>query len=409
MACLGGSGLLTNFRENYTSMEYHTLGEADLERWRALEAYAFSTNPSREGLSAEKLARLRGLFVDGEQVAQLELIPLELETGRGRIAAGGIGSVASAPESRRRGHVAALMRHSCDELRERGAPLAVLYPFKRSFYGRYGWATFMERRFYAGPPERFASFRPAAGGFRAAGPGQTADFDVVYRGALPGRFGPTVRDAAWWREILTGWDGTPHSAYIWYDEGGHPRSYLIYRIKDTPHGRRLEAHDIVARDPTARAQLFAFFAGHQDQVAQVRFVAPADAPVNLLMPDALECAVEPHFMLRLVDVAAALEGYGFPKELTGRLRIGVGDDWIAEHNAVFELELAGGRAEVRRQPADSPADISCDVRVLTQIYSRYLRPRTAAAFGMLAAAGREGLALAERAFAGPAPYNTDFF
>ncbi|NNJ09660.1 GNAT family N-acetyltransferase [Chloroflexales bacterium ZM16-3] len=391
-------------------MEYRALEESDLDRWRELEGYAFSTNPSREALSPEKLGRLRGLFVDGTQAAQLELIPLLLETGRGQIAAAGIGSVASAPESRRRGHVAALMRHSCDELRERGVPLAVLHPFKRAFYGRYGWATFMERRVYAGPPASFASFRPAAGGFHAAGPAQIADFDAIYRSALRGRFGPTVRDEGWWRDqVLTDWGGKPYSAYIWRDEGGNPRSYIIYRIKDAPGGRRLECQDIVARDPTARAQLFAFFAGHADQVAQVQFKTPADAPVNLLMPDPLDCTVEPHFMLRLVDVAAALAGYGFPKDIAGRLRIGVGDDWITEHNAVFELDLAGGRAEVRRLPADSAADISCDVRVLAQIYSRYLRPRTAAAFGMLAAASRESLDLAERAFAGLAPFSADFF
>ncbi|MEI7768359.1 MAG: GNAT family N-acetyltransferase [Chloroflexales bacterium] len=390
-------------------MKYRVLGAPDLDRWLDLEGYAFASNPDRSGLSAEKLARLRGLWVDGAQVAQLELIPLRLETGRGAIAAAGIGSVASAPEGRRRGHVAALLRHSCDELRESGVALAVLYPFKRGFYGRYGWATFMERRVYQGPPASFASFRYAPGRFHAAGPDQIADFDLIYRSALRGRFGPTLRDDAWWRGVLRGWDGKAHSAYIWRDEGGSPRSFLIYRVVPDAAGRRLECQDIVALDPTARAQLFAFFAGHEDQVAQVRFKAPADAPVNLLMPEPLDCTVEPHFMLRLVDVAAALAGYAFPADLSGRLRIGVCDDWIPEHNAVFDLELAGGRAAVRRQPADSPVDISCDVRVLTQIYSRYLRPRTAAAFGMLSAAGREGLALAERAFGGPAPFNADFF
>jgi predicted acetyltransferase len=390
-------------------MQYRSLEESDIDRWLELESYGFFTNPQRSQITPKHLTQLRGLFVDGQQVTQLELLPLELETGRGRIAAGGVGSVSSAPEARQRGYVAAMLRHSCDELRERGVALSVLYPFKRSFYDRYGWATFMERRFYSGPPDRFASFRPTAGGFRKAGPEQIVDFDTVYRGALRGRFGPTVRDTAWWLRALKNWDGKPYHAYIWYDEGNNPRSYMIYQIKDTPTGRRLESHDIMALDPTARSQLFAFFAGHQDQVAQVRFTAPADAPVNLLMPDPLECVVESYFMLRLVNVAAALEGYAFPPDVRGRLRIGVGDDWIVEHNAVFELELADGRAAVRTLPADSTADISCDVRVLSQIYSRYLRPRTAAAFGVLAAANREGLTLAERAFAGLAPYSTDFF
>ncbi|NTV64871.1 MAG: GNAT family N-acetyltransferase [Oscillochloris sp.] len=391
-------------------MEYRVLSEADLDRWRALESYAFSTNPSREALSAEKLARLRGIFVDGAQVAQLELIPLRLETGRSQITAAGIGSVSSAPEARRRGHVATLLRHSCDELREQGMPLALLYPFKRTFYGRYGWATFMERRVYQAPPMSFASFRPAPGGFREAGLDHVETFDAIYRGALRGRFGPTQRSAEWWREmVLKDWSGKPYQGYIWHDEHGRPRSYMIFQIVSDGAGRRMECQDIVALDPLARSQLFMFFANHQDQVSMVRFKAPADAPVNLLMPEPLDCTIEPHFMLRLVDVAAALESYGFPSDLSGHLRIAVSDDWIAEQNAVFELEIEHGRATARRLSADSEADLSCDVRVLAQIYSRYLRPRTAAAFGVMSVANRKGLAFAERAFAGLAPFNADFF
>lgn len=391
-------------------MEYRILGESDLDRWFALESYAFATNPNRTGLSGEKLAQLRGLFVDGTLASQLELIPLQLETGRGSIAAEGIGSVATAPEFRRRGYVGTLLRHSCDELRARGVPLALLHPFKRSFYGRYGWATFMERRVYQAPPASFTSFRPAPGGFRPAGPDQAETFDAIYRGALRGRFGPTLRSAAWWREqVLKDWRGRPYHGYIWYDQAGHPRSYMIFRLVDTSGGRRLECQDIVALDPLARSQLFMLFANHQDQVELVRFKAPADAPVNLLMPDPLECTIEPHFMLRLVDVAAALSGYGFPADLSGHLRIAVSDDWIAENHGVFELEIEHGRAMARRLPVGSEAELSCDVRVLAQIYSRYLRPRSAAAFGVMAVTSRKGLAFAERAFAGLAPFNADYF
>jgi predicted acetyltransferase len=391
-------------------MEYRPLAEADLDRWRRLEAYAFQSNPDRSQIGPEKLAQLRGLFVDGEQVCQLELVPQQLETGRGPIGAVGIGSVASAPETRRRGHVEALLRHTVAELRASGASLSLLYPFKRAFYSRYGWATFMERRVYQGPPAAFAGFRHGPGRFTPAGPEQIAELDSIYRGALRGRFGPTVRDTAWWRDqVLKDWDAKPYEAVIWRDEAGAPRSYLIYRLVRVAEGRRLQCQDIVALDPTARAQLFAFFADHDAQVESVRFKAPADAPVNLLLPEPLECSIEPHFMLRLLDVPAALAGYHYPRELAGRLTISVGDDWIAENNAVFSLELAGGRADVQALPAGSPADVSCDVRVLAQIYSRYLRPRSAAAFGLLGSASPAALGLLDNAFAGLAPFNADFF
>jgi predicted acetyltransferase len=393
-------------------MHYRSLTEADLDSWRRIEGYSFHSNPDRSEMPPEKQARFRALFVGGVHAAQLELIPMQVQTGLGgMIAAAGIGSVASAPELRRRGHVTALLRECADELRQSGVPLAILFPFKRSFYGRYGWATFMEYRVYQGPPALFSGFKPGPGSFSPVGVEQIDELDAVYRGALRGRFGPLLRDAAWWRdEVLHDWDGKPYLGYLWRDEQGRARSYLLVRAVPEPAGgQRLACREIVALDPQARAQLFAFLGGHVDQVATVRFKAPADAPVNLLLADPLDCTIEPHMMLRLLDVQAALAGFHYPKEVSGQLTIAVRDDWINENNAVFALELGAGHAELRRLPADSPADLGCDVRVLAQLYSRYLRPRTAAAFGALDVHQRAGLDLAEQLFAGLAPFNSDYF
>lgn len=391
-------------------MEYRPLTEQEIGRFLALEDYAFRSNPPRAGLDAAKLSACRGLFVGGELLAQLEMLPLTVRTGQGAIRAVGVGSVASAPEGRRRGHVDRLMGALARELRGDGVPLCVLYPFKRSFYGRMGWGTLFERRVYSGEPALFASFRPGAGGFVPVGAADIAELDVIYSGALRGRFGTLVRDEAWWRdEILKGWDGKPFHAFVWRDAAGRGRSYLVFRVDGEGRDSVLRCKEIAALDPEARAQLFAFFAGHQDQVATVRFPAPVDAPVNALLPDPLACTVEPHFMLRILDVTGALAGYGFPRGVAGRLVLGVRDAWLPELQGVYELELADGACAVRRLADDVEPDLSCDVAVLAQLYARHLRPRTAAAFGALAVQRREALDLAERAFAGLAPFSSDYF
>ncbi|MCS6882965.1 MAG: GNAT family N-acetyltransferase [Oscillochloridaceae bacterium] len=393
-------------------LTYRPLTEQDLDQFIALEQYAFPANYASyvsTEVAADRLERLRGVFAGDALAAQLEVIPLRVQAGAGDVPAAGIGAVASAPQARRQGHVALLLRHLADELRAGGVPLAILYPFKPSFYRRYGWAIFFERRMYSGPPERFASFRAAPGAWERAGAEQIEEFDRIYRGALRGRFGPIARDAAWWRDRVLHAHGRPRQAYIWRDEQGQGRSYLIYHLRNDDDGRRMEFRELVALDPTARAQLFHFIAGHQDQVQRVRFRAPADAPVNLLFPDPLECSVEPDFMLRLLDVPAALEAYPFAPGASGRLTLAVHDDWIAENAAVFALEFAAGRCQATRLPVGAPADLCCEVGTLAQIYSRYLRPRTAAAFGVLEARRREALDLAEQAFAGLAPFSSDFF
>lgn len=391
-------------------MQYRPLEARDVDRHIALESYAFRAEPDRSRLDAAAMGRRRGLF-DGETlVAQLELLALRVRTGAGEVAAAGIAGVASAPETRRRGHIDTLLNHLYAELREAGVALGILFPFKASFYGRHGWATFYERKLYSGAPARFAPFKAGPGGFVPAGEAEIAELDRIYTGALRGRFGPIVRDEAWWRERLLRnyYEGHRHHAFIWRDEQGHGRSYLIFRVEGGRDSALL-CQDIVALDPTARAQLFAFLAGHQDQVKTVRFPAPADAPVNLLFPDPLDCAVEPRFMLRLLDVRTALEAYTYPADAAGRLTLAVRDDWIPDNQGVYELELVNRRCAVRRLADDAPADLACDVRVLAQLYSRLLRPHTAAAFGVLEAHDRAALDLAARAFAGLAPYSSDFF
>jgi predicted acetyltransferase len=149
----------------------------------------------------------------------------------------------------------------------------------------------------------------------------------------------------------------------------------------------------------------------------VRFAAPADAPVNLLFADPLDCAVEPHFMLRILDVAAALQAYPFPPALSGRLSLAVRDSWLPANQGVYALEFAGGACRVDRLPdaasglsgLEGPADLACDISTLAQLLSRLLRPRTAAAFGLLDAPSRPALDLLDRAVAGLAPTGFDFF
>jgi predicted acetyltransferase len=146
-----------------------------------------------------------------------------------------------------------------------------------------------------------------------------------------------------------------------------------------------------------------------DRLARLRGVFVGETLAAQLEIIPLECSVEPDFMLRLLDVPAALEAYPFAPGTSGRLTMAVHDDWIAENDAVFALEFAAGRCQVTRLPPGAPADLRCEVGTLAQISSRYLCRRTAVAFGVLEAHRRKALDLAEQAFAGLAPFSSDFF
>jgi predicted acetyltransferase len=354
----------------------------------------------------------RGLYIDGYLVSQLELYPFEISTGRTTLQSAGVGALLTPPHERRRGHVRRLLRELCHELYERQIPLTLLGPFKESFYRQYGWIVHGERRKYRGAPQRFSPFRAQQQGqFTPAGIDQIAELDAIYRSALRGRFGVIQRTHPWWRDHVLSdfyWQHTQH-AYIWRDAHGKGRSYLIYRIVREGNERVLRVRDIVALDPEARAQLFVFLANHEDQVDMVEFFAPADAPLGVIFPDPLDCHIDTLDMLRIVDLVRLLSSYGYPKECQGRLTIAVRDHWLPHNHGVFALEVQGGVGHVQRLADDQQADLACDQAVLAVMISRFLRPRSAAAFGMLEVANRAALDLAEQLFAGLSPYTSDWF
>ncbi|MFQ3630180.1 enhanced intracellular survival protein Eis [Roseiflexus sp.] len=381
--------------------------------FNAALAYNLSLDEARR-VQQTAASDVRGLYRNGRLATQCVLHPLRVaHGGGGTIPVGGIGMVATPPEARRRGYVARLLRDVCDELRRQGTPLSILSAFKESFYRRYGWATFYEARQFRGAPAFFAAFRAQQAGAWVRlddSPSAVTELDAIYRSALRGRFGPLERPTTWWQtRLLRSNEGSSRWAYVWRDDAGHGRSYVIFHIEHSEQGRVLQCREAVALDPQARAQIFAFFAVFENQCVNVVFNAPADAPVQTLMPDPLQCAMTPGLMLRIVDVPQALEAYSFPQDVVGRLTLHVIDDWMDHNNGIFALEVEGGGARVKRLDTEVDADICCDVRTLTQIYSRYVRPRTAAAFGLLDVRARTALALFERLFAGLAPYASDRF
>jgi predicted acetyltransferase len=164
----------------------------------------------------------------------------------------------------------------------------------------------------------------------------------------------------------------------------------------------------VALDPVARAQLFVFIARHADQIVAAEMPTPIDAPLNALLPAPAPTSVVPLFMQRVLDAARLLSDYPFAPVGNGRLTIQISDDWLPDNAGRYQIALDNGRAEVTRLGAGE-ADLACTAATLSQLLSRYLRPRTAAAFGLLAAPNRQALTLLEQALDGLPPFCGDYW
>ncbi|TNH23797.1 GNAT family N-acetyltransferase [Micromonospora orduensis] len=303
-----------------------------------LAAYAFESSP----LAATRVEQFRDYLPyhqgnttlaveeNGETLAAVSAIPMRQNLRGTVLPMAGVAGVATHPLARRQGHVRTLLHRLLDEMRDEGHALSALYPFRPSFYARFG---------YVGLPKpRTVTFTPA-------------DLGSLLRAELPGEMG--------WERIATGYPvwrafterclAQRHGFAVFPDYrdaglrdrdehwlltarvDGVVTGAVTYRIDE--HGGTLHGNELLATDPLARALLLQFFARHVDQVERVTVQVPPDELPELWLTD-LDVHVEARVgrpgssapMARLLSLDALR---GLPAG-SGRVRVELtGDRWLA--------------------------------------------------------------------------------
>lgn len=331
--------------------EIRTITQAERAEFCALRRYAFQTwtadPPAEREIDWIVPEDTLGLFLRDRMVAGA-IVHRFQQSVRGVIKPmGGIAAVASYPEHRDRGHVARLLEHAFARMREQGRPVSMLHPFRESFYERFGYVA-------AGAALEIEVPTAALGHYleRKPGPGWVEErlapaeareaFHSLLREMAPRYNGFTIHErvpAAKWESRTRDWlfvmirrDGVLQAAAR-YEKLGHPNPALL-RVRD-PYWR----------DLAGRNALLRFFAKHRDQVSAVNLQVPYGSAVHTwfrdtMSPFALRIDEKP-WMVRLVDVASALDG--LPAAPDGRAVIEVSDDRCRWNNGRFVLEAAGGR------------------------------------------------------------------
>jgi len=276
-----------------------------------------------------------------------------------------------------------LLAESLAEYRDREHWFSALWPFEYAFYRKFGWA--MTSRYAE------ASFEPDAlsftdslddpGTFRELGPDDWTAMADVY--AAANDRGLTMhRTEEWWRKrVLVWWDAEPY-AYGW-EHDGELRGYLVYDIESADDARVMKVAEACAVDHEAHLALLRFCRYHDSQVKRVRLYGPTDHTLQDLADDprAVEIAVEPGPMSRLVDVPRALEALSYPVEASGSVTLAVTDDLAAWNDGTFRLHVTDGRATCDR--TDGAPAVRTDVGTLSQVAVGYLSVEDARRYGDL--------------------------
>ncbi|MBC8078585.1 MAG: GNAT family N-acetyltransferase, partial [Chloroflexales bacterium] len=351
------------------SIDYGLARADELERLTVLLEQALGFGPGGMAPWLESIghANVRAVRQGGAPVAGLAIIPMGHWFGGRTVPTGGITAVGVAPPQRGSGVGFGMLRATLHELHEQGTPLSSLYPATTAFYRRTGYERASTRVIYEQPL--------AAIGLRdhtleavAVDPSQHDTLKQLYaqQAAVSSSF--IDRPAFYWDGFLKSKDQTPHIYLALRD--GQPEGYVVFF-----QGRwtePLNVRDIVALTPAAARRLLTLLADHRSVQETVRWPGgPVDSLQFLMAEQKQKVFRAIDLMLRIVDVAGALEARGYSPGVDAELHLEVADDVLAWNNGRFVLEVADGRGRVS---PGGQGRLRLHARDLAALYSAYLSP-----------------------------------
>jgi predicted acetyltransferase len=282
----------------------------------------------------------------------------------------GLAGVATMPEYRRQGYVREMLQSSLREWRGE-YPLAGLWAFKAGYYEQFGWTIASKLLEYTCDPDGLGECRDSPGTVRRVRPDEWSQLrDVHEQYALEHDL--TVRRTKdWWRNRVFGTIDDKERYVYALERDGKVCGYIAYRVNagDTT---TLRATYTAFADIEALRGLLGFLADHDSQVDEITlFQNTSPSLFDVLeTPSGIECEIHPGTMVRIVDVAHALETVAYPEDASGTLTLAVSDDTADWNDDIFELTVSDGRGECQRVESTDP-DIRVDIETLTQLFVGY--------------------------------------
>lgn len=333
-------------------MEIRDLDPADLDAALDVRTRSFGELPDSRRQFWEKMMRgalddqrVLGCYVDG-QVAAMARINRFRQWWHGRpLPMAGIGGVVVAPEHRGRGVGRALLLGVLERAAARAFPLSVLYPTTAPLYRGCGWEIGGAQHLVTVPTETLRGLASGSVPLRRVGPDDAAQILAVERAvyATDRSCGPIDWDEQQVRDWLA--DDEPF-AYLAED------GFLAYHWE----GRDLEVDELVAGSgQTARALWSVLGSGSSVASTVTACLSPNDPLRWLTREPVVRPAKENRWMLRLVDVAPALAGRGYPPGVFAEVTLAVDDPQRSDNTGTWRLCVAGGEGKVERVPPEAAA------------------------------------------------------
>lgn len=329
--------------------EVRQLTEADVDAAVAIRTFAQwgKNDAAHKRRFTDNVPKTLGSFQDGELAAVATMLELETYIGGTTATIGGLAGVTTAPNQRRRGHVAGLLRAWFRRLHDKGIGLSGDFPFDPPFYARYGYQTIINYGKFDMPIERLPSGSHDA---VEIGPARFDEVKAIHA-AYARRFSLALTRADTTREywqVVTApfWRDEPYNVYLM--DG----AYVVIAIDDSEEGPnfpKVFVRDYAYSSPRGRASLLAFLADLAGQVVRVRIHLAHGDPLLAMWSSSY--TTETHsYQVRVVDLAVALAPLRSERETSFTLRLRDRDcPW---NDGLFAVELTREGSVVTRLPGD---------------------------------------------------------
>jgi len=367
-----------------------------------VEAYHCPAEDTAAELRRLGLAEFRVLR-DGPAIAGgLDLISVGQWFGGHCLPCGAVAWVAVSLAQRGGGLARQLMTAALEEMHRRGMALSCLLASTAALYRQVGYEQ-------AGGLVRYEL--PLAARFPRGHDGEVVAVDAPDDPqilAIDAALGPVLngvlrRDTAFWHERFDPLRGRALRSYVIRNDG-QPEGYVIFA--HGIDGRLLRVRDAAFTTIRAGRRILGLLANHALHFERACWWGGERDRLCQLLPEPLAVPY-PHspWMLRLVDVPAALAGRGYAPQVTAEVHLDVRDTTLPANAGRWVFRVAGGQGSLERGGSGA---VAIDVAGLAALYSGYADPPLLALRQQIEGPAEAQAALAA-CFAGGCPLLTDYF
>ncbi|MGA9377355.1 MAG: GNAT family N-acetyltransferase [Phormidium sp.] len=376
--------------------------EEDAKQLAAILGQCFAFTDTQRYFQRLGLENFRVVRQGGRIVGGLGIYQMGQWFGGKSVPMAGLAAVGVPPEQRGTGVAFELLSQTLQELYEREVPISALYPATQRLYRKVGYeqgGSFCRLEIPTnsiGLSDRTLPIQPVTSI-------NSAIFSDIYCQSAIKINGNLDRNQAIWSGIIQPREQEVIYAYL-VGPQSQPEGYIIFfqNAKES----QLVILDWVALTTAAAKRLWTFVADHRSQIETATWHSSVVDPLLLFLPEqTAKVKNSSIWMLRIVNVAKALSGRGYPAGVEAELHLAVQDDLLTNNNGNFILRVSGGSGEVTR---GGRGELRLNIRGLSPLYTGIYPPHQLQFSGFLEATDQV-LATATEIFAGSIPWMADFF